>query len=138
MKTLFFLALILIFSFSSFAQAEDLKWNCEKLNLKFIEIPGTEGKQFSVDGCYQSETYFLISNDCKKNAKQCLSRGEKKKIEHPGGGIGSPGFIQCYRVGGRPRFLQVKVKDKWFDTYTCFFGSENSFMDFETISQNKK
>ncbi len=133
-----FTAILVLLFVSSFALAEDLKWNCEKLNLKFIEIPGSAGKEFTVDGCYQSETYFLVSKDCKKDPKECLSRGEKKKIDHPGNGIGSPGFIQCYRIGGRPRFLQVKVKEKWMDTYTCFFGSENSFMDFETISQNKK
>lgn len=128
----------IILTFTSATFAADLKWNCEKLNLKFIEIPGTAGKEFTVDGCYQAETYFLLSSDCQKKPDACLKRGEKKVIKHPGGGIGSPAFIQCYHVGGRPRFLQVKVKDKWIDTSTCFFGSQNSFMDYDTISKNKK
>lgn len=131
------LIVLITITFSSAAFAVDLKWNCEKLALKFIEIPGTEGKEFTVDGCYQDDTYFLVSADCQKNSKACLKRGEKKVIKHPGGGVGSPAFIQCYHVGGRPRFLQVKVKDKWIDTSTCFFGSQNSFMDYDTISKNK-
>ncbi len=131
--------LIMALAFISFSTfAADLKWNCGELSLKFIEIPGTEGSEFKEKGCYQDESLFLISADCQKNPKECLKRGEKKKIAHPGGGIGSPSFIQCYRVGGRPRFLQVKVKEKWTDTATCFFGSQKSFMDFDTIFKSQK
>lgn len=128
------LALIL---FSNFIYATELKWNCEKLNLSFVENPAEKGKEFNVSGCWQTSTYFLISSDCQKNPKSCLSRGKNNTIKHPGSGIGSPAFAQCYKVGGRPRFLQVKIKDKWENTSTCFFGSENSFMDFDTISNNK-
>lgn len=132
----FLMALIFIL-FSNFIYAADLKWNCEKLNLKFVENPTEKGSEFKVSGCWQTSTFFLISSDCQKNPKSCLSRGKKNILKHPGGGIGSPAFSQCYNVGGRPRFLQVKIKDKWEDTSTCFFGSEKSFMDFDTILKNK-
>lgn len=132
-----YLVFFILLSFASAPFAADLKWNCGKLDLKFIEVPGSSGTEFKVDGCWQDETYFLLSSDCQKNPKECLKRGKAKKINHPGGGIGSPAFIQCYRVGGRPRFLQVKAKDKWVDTSTCFFGSEKSFMDFDTIKKKK-
>lgn len=123
--------------FSNLIYASDLKWNCEKLNLKFIENPAEKGKEFKVAGCWQESTLFLISSDCQKNPKICLSRGKENVLKHPGGGIGSPSFVQCYNVGGRPRFLQAKINSKWEDTSACFFGSENSFMDFDTILKNK-
>lgn len=126
-----------ILSFSSVIFSNELKWNCENLKLKFVENPAEKGSEFSASGCWQESTYFLISNDCQKAPKDCLLKGEKKEIKHPGGGIGSPAFSQCYNVGGRPRFLQIKIKDKWENTSTCFFGSENSFMDFDTILKNK-
>ena len=123
--------------FVNLTYASELKWNCEKLNLKFIENPAEDGVEFKVDGCWQTSTIFLISSDCKKDPKKCLSIGKGNSLKHPGGGIGSPAFVQCYNIGGRPRFVQVKVKDKWEDTSTCFFGSENKFMDFNTILNNK-
>lgn len=123
--------------FTNLVYASDLKWNCEKLDLQFIENPIEKGTEFVVQGCWQESTFFLISADCKKDPKSCLSIGKGNTIKHPGGGIGSPSFIQCYNIGGRPRFLQVKIKDKWEDTSTCFFGSEKQFMDFDTIMKNK-
>lgn len=132
----FLMALTLVFC-SQTIVANELKWNCEKLNLKFIENPAEKGKEFEVPGCWQTSTFFLLSSDCQKNPKSCLERGKNNTLKHPGGGIGSPAFVQCYNIGGRPRFLQVKIKDKWEDTSTCFFGSENSFMDYDTILKNK-
>jgi hypothetical protein len=127
--------LVILFSliFSPICFAAKLNWICENLNLKFNEIPDKPGVEFNVLGCYQDKTYFLISNDCKSNPKTCLSRGEKNKIPHPGGGIGSPMFVKCYNIGGRPRFLQVKVNNEWINTSTCFFGSQNSFMDYDSL-----
>ena len=119
-------------------QAREIKWNCEKLSLRFNEVPGTVGKEFLVEGCYQEKTSFLISQDCKNNPKECIKKGLDNKLAHPGAGIGSPAFVQCYRIGGRPRFLEVKISDKWQKTSTCFFKSEKSFMDYDTISSNVK
>ena len=132
-----FLIALAVVVFSNFTYANVLKWNCEKLNLKFVEDPTAKGTEFKVAGCWQTSTIFLISSDCKKDPKSCLSRGKNNKLQHPGGEVGSPAFVQCYNVGGRPRFLQVKIKDKWENTSTCFFGSQNSFMDFDTILKNK-
>ena len=47
--------------------------------------------------------------------------------------MGSPAFVQCYINGGRPRFLKIFIVDKWEDTSTCFFGSRERFMDYDTI-----
>lgn len=132
-----FLIAFMFLIFTNYIYATELKWNCDNLDLKFNEIPTEKGKEFNVSGCWQESTFFLISSDCKANPKTCLIRGKENILKHPGGGIGSPAFVQCYNVGGRPRFLQVKVKDKWEDTSTCFFGSENSFMDYDTILKNK-
>ena len=123
--------------FSHLTFGSELKWNCELLNLQFIENPAEKGTEFKVQGCWQTSTFFLVSSDCKNDPKKCLSIGKGNILKHPGGGIGSPAFVQCYNIGGRPRFLQVKINGNWEDTATCFFGSENKFMDFDTILKNK-
>lgn len=132
-----FTIVFIILLFSNLTTAADLKWNCGNLNLMFSEDPNEKGTEFKVSGCWQTSTLFLISSDCQKNPKTCLKRGQKNILKHPGGGVGSPAFVQCYNTGGRPRFVSVKIKDKWESTSTCFFGSEKSFMDFDTILKYK-
>ena len=67
-----FLILFAIILFSNITYASELKWNCQKLNLQFIESPGEKGTEFSVEGCWQESTFFLVSADCKKDPKSCL------------------------------------------------------------------
>lgn len=131
---IFFLFSFLLFSVQVSALfAEELKWNCGVLSLQFNEIPGA-GTEYTAEGCWQDQTYYLISSDCHKNIQSCLNNGKGKEVIHPGKGIGSPAFVQCYRNGGKPRFLKVKINDKWENTSTCFFGSQKSFADFDSIS----
>ncbi len=130
--------LILFFTLINLSYAKELAWNCGTLELKWTEIPGEPGVMFKVDGCWQTETFYLISADCKKDASSCLAKGKGKEIAHPGGRLGSPEFIQCYRLGGKPRFLEVKAQDKWEKTVSCFFGSQNSFMDYDSIKKTQK
>lgn len=118
--------------------SKDLKWNCGSLDLRFNEIPGKSGKEFKVDGCWQDETYFIISADCKENLKACFKKGENNEIQHPGGKLGAPDFVLCYRLGGKPRFLEVKINNKWEYTSSCFFKSQYSFIDGETLMKEKK
>ena len=104
------------------------------------EVPNKPGKEFQVEGCWQDKTYFIISSNCKKNLNSCLKLGSGNAINHPGSPIGAPDFVACYRAGGRPRFLKAKIKDEWQDTSSCFFKSEKSFIDAETMYnlQNKR
>ncbi len=133
-----FLLIALFFNNISFA--ETLAWNCGKLQLMWNEVPNKPGKEFQVEGCWQDKTYFIISSNCKKNLNSCLKLGSGNAINHPGSPIGAPDFVACYRAGGRPRFLKAKIKDEWQDTSSCFFKSEKSFIDAETMYnlQNKR
>jgi len=118
--------------------AEELKWNCGILDLQFNEVPQQKGVEFKVDGCWQDKTYYLISTDCRKDIGSCLIKGKGNEFQHPGNGIGSPAFIQCYKIGGKPRFLKVKIKESWENTSTCFFGSEKIFADYDSIFKEFK
>jgi hypothetical protein len=131
--------LFLLLSSLSSVQAQSLAWNCGKLSLMWNEVPVSPGKEFQIDGCWQEKTYFIISSNCKKNLDSCLKLGAGNAIKHPGGLLGAPDFVACYRAGGRPRFLKVKINEKWEDTSSCFFKSEKSFVDAETMYnlQNK-
>ena len=109
------------------------EWKCGDLKLMFNENPAKPGEEYSVQGCYHTGNYFLISDFCKNSTQSCLQSGINKKVNHPGMQMGSPAFVQCYKNGGRPRFLKIFIGDKWEDTSTCFFGNRNRFMDYDTI-----
>jgi len=113
--------------------ATELKWNCGELQLEFNEVPMQKGREAKYGGCWQDETYFLISENCKTNIKTCLDKSKGFELNHPGGAMGSPAFVQCYRVGGKPRFLKLKTPQKWVNTSTCFFKEEKSFADYDSI-----
>lgn len=132
MKIKYLLPLLIIFNL----HASEMK--CGKLDLMFVEDPTKPGEEFKVEGCYNPNTYFMVSKDCRKNPTKCLSVKSKTPINHPGGEFGSPAFVQCYKNGGKPRFLKLKVGNNWEDTSTCFFGSREHFMDYDTLMANVK
>jgi hypothetical protein len=129
---------VLYFSFFSLASASELKWNCGELQLEFNEVPMQPGREVKMKGCWQEKTYYLISENCKANIMSCLDKGKGRELNHPGGGMGSPFFILCYKNGGKPRFLKIKISEKWENTSTCFFGEEKSFADYDSITHAQK
>ncbi len=106
---------------------------CGDLELKFTENPNRPGEEFKVKGCYNPKSFLIVSESCKKDPGACLKAGESKKVDHPGVQMGSPQFVLCFKNGGRPRFLEIKVNEKYIDTSTCFFGNKETFMDIETM-----
>lgn len=123
--------ILLIFLIPS-AHAKELTWHCGTLKLRWQEIPGKTEPAFQVKGCWQEKTLGLRSDSC-KDQDSCLKRGKRKEMAHPGGGIGSPGFVYCYRAGGKPRFVQAEIEGKWENTSACFFGGPGHFLDLETV-----
>jgi hypothetical protein len=132
MKKLIFLFLLGI-QFG--AIASELKWNCGELLLEFNDVPMKKGREAKYNGCWQDKTYFLISENCKSNIHSCLEKSKGFELNHPGGAMGSPAFVQCYKIGGKPRFLKLKTPDSWVNTSTCFFKEEKSFADYDSISE---
>jgi hypothetical protein len=133
MKIILLTALCLGFQLSS--QASELKWNCGELQLEFNDVPMQKGREAKYNGCWQDKTFFLISENCKANIQSCLAKAKGFELNHPGGAMGSPAFVQCYRVGGKPRFLKLKTTEAWVNTSTCFFKEEKSFADYDSIKE---
>ena len=133
-----FLFALLSLAFSHATMSTELKWNCGELQLEFNEVPMQPGREVKIRGCWQEKTFFLVSENCKADIKKCLEKGKGHELNHPGGGMGSPFFILCYKSGGKPRFLKLKAQEKWENTSTCFFGEEKSFADYDTINQSLK